>query len=971
MSTSLSLSELDRQLKGELLQDDLSRRIYATDASIYREVPMAVAVPADAADLGVLVRFAHQNGIPLIPRASGTSLAGQCVGNGLVVDITYSFSDILEVNEEDRWVRVQPGLIRDELNRYLQPFGLYFGPNTSTSNRATIGGMIGNNSCGSTSIEYGTTRDHLLEAKVLLSDGTETVFRPLSVPEFEEKCDSEGLEGDIYRHLRSRLADPTRQQAIRDHFPRPEVARRNTGYALDLLLAQQPFDPAGEPFNACTILCGSEGTLALVTEVKLQLDPLPPPHNVVLAAHFDSVSGALEATLLAMKQRPSSCELMDKVILDCTRSNREQEKNRFFLEGDPEAVLMVEFKGENPREAESKAKALIEGLERENLGYAYPLIPSPGSKRVWDLRKAGLGLLSNMQGDAKPVACIEDTAVSLEDLPAYIDEFEALMRSFGQQAVYYAHAGAGELHLRPILNLKTAEGQQHLQEISRASAALVKKYGGSLSGEHGDGRVRAEFIPFMLGKENYELLREIKRVWDPKGILNPGKIVDAPPMASSLRYRPGQLTRELDTAMDFSPEGGLLRLAEKCNGSGDCRKLPSAGGTMCPSFHATRQEKDTTRARANALREYLSFNQDAGSFHRQELGEVLDLCLSCKACASECPSSVDMAALKAEWQYQQYQLFQPDLRDRVFASIGQIQKTGSLFPGLANFFLGQFPFGFWNKRLLNIAPERSLPKLSRMELLKWWKKKGIKGKASEPVKGEVILYADEFTRFGEAEIGIQAVALLRRLGYEVQMPDAPFSGRAHISKGFLKEARNLAERNVSMFHLLAREDRPLLGIEPSAILGFRDEFPRLLRGEWQEKARALSSHTLLIEEFLIRELRAGRIGPRDFPGVPKHILLHGHCHQKALADFESLIELLSLPEQNHVEVIPSGCCGMAGSFGYEKEHYELSMKIGELVLFPAVRNAGPDQIIVAPGTSCRHQIRDGTGHQALHPVEVL
>ncbi len=971
MPTPPALSELARQLKGELLQDDLSRRIYATDASIYREIPLAVALPADSEDLGILVRFAHQNKMPLIPRASGTSLAGQCVGNGLVVDISNAFSGILEVNQEEQWVRVQPGVIRDELNRYLQSFGLYFGPNTSTSNRATLGGMIGNNSCGSTSIEYGTTRDHLLEARVLLSDGTETIFRSLSPDEFEEKCGLEGLEGEIYRHLRSRLSDPVRQQAIRDHFPRPEVARRNTGYALDLLLRQQPFDPAGKPFNACTILCGSEGTLALVTEVKLHLDPLPPPHNVVLAAHFDSVAAALEATLLAMKHRPSSCELMDKVILDCTRSNREQERNRFFLEGDPAAILMVEFKGKNPSEAEFKARALMETLVKENLGYAYPMIPSPGSKRVWDLRKAGLGLLSNLEGDAKPVACIEDTAVSLNDLPAYIAEFEGLMQSFGQQAVYYAHAGAGELHLRPILNLKTAEGQKQLQDISQASAALVKKYRGSLSGEHGDGRVRAEFIPLMLGKENYELLREIKQTWDPNGILNPGKIVEAPPMGVSLRYRAGQITRELDTALDFSPEGGLLRLAEKCNGSGDCRKLPSAGGTMCPSYHATRQEKDTTRARANALREYLSFNQDAGSFHRQELGEVLDLCLSCKACASECPSSVDMAALKAEWQYQQYQLFQPDLRDRVFASIGQIQKTGSRFPGLTNFFLGQFPFGFWNKRFLNIAPERSLPKLSRPELLKWWRKKGIKGKASEPVKGEVILYADEFVRFGEARIGMQAVALLRRLGYEVRMPEAPFSGRAHISKGFLKEARNLAEQNVTQFHLLAREDRPLLGIEPSALLGFRDEFPRLLRGEWQEKARELSQHALLIEEFLIRELRAGRIGPQDFPGAPKHILLHGHCHQKALADFEALVELLSLPEQNHVEVIPSGCCGMAGSFGYEKEHYELSMKIGELVLFPAVRNARPEQVVVAPGTSCRHQIRDGTGRKALHPVEVL
>jgi len=497
------LQQLQAQLDGELYYDKMMRHLYATDASVYRELPMAVALPMHAEDIRKLVAFANENGTSLIPRAAGTSLAGQCVGNGIVVDVSKYMNRILEINAEEGWVRVEPGVIRDELNHVLKEYGFFFGPNTSTANRAMIGGMVGNNSCGTTSIVYGSTRDHVQELEVVLSDGSTAVFHGLDEAGFRQKLEAEGLEGDIYRHLNQTLSVPERQAAIREAFPKASIERRNTGYAIDLLIEQQPFDKAGRPFNFCELLCGSEGTLAFTTAIKIHVDPLPKPKEIVVCAHFNSIPESLEAVLVAMSFQPSACELMDKIILDLTKQNIEQKKNRFFVEGDPEGILMVEFRGDTFEEARDQGKAMIAALEDAGLGYAYPIVEAPKTKQAWDLRKAGLGLLANIPGDAKPVACIEDTAVDIRDLPAYIKEFDQLMANFGQQAVYYAHAGAGELHLRPILDLKTAEGQRLFYEITKAVAELVKKYNGSLSGEHGDGRVRAEFIPLMIGEYNY------------------------------------------------------------------------------------------------------------------------------------------------------------------------------------------------------------------------------------------------------------------------------------------------------------------------------------------------------------------------------------------------------------------------------------------------------------------------------------
>ncbi len=971
MTTNHNFQELAASLEGECHYDHLLRVLYATDASVYRQLPAAVVLPKSAEDIHKVITFANEKGLSIIPRAAGTSLAGQVVGNGIVVDISKYMNQILEVNVEEQWVRVQPGVIRDELNVFLAKHGLFFGPDTSTANRCMIGGMVGNNSCGTTSIVYGSTRDHVMELHTFLSDGSKVVFESINQEAFAKKCEGDTLENQVYRHIREVLSDPGRQETIRDNFPKPSIHRRNTGYAIDELLETNVFTPDKPDFNMCRLLTGSEGTLAFTTEIKLHVNPLPDSEVVVVCPHFDSIRASMKAVLVAMKHQPTACELMDKIILDLTKKNIEQLKNRYFVEGDPEAILMVEFRGKTKDEIIKKAEAFINELKLTGLSYAFPQIFGQATKKVWDLRKAGLGILANLPGDPKAVACIEDTAVDIQDLPDYIDEFAEMMEGYGQRAVYYAHAGAGEIHLRPILDLKTAKDQQLFHDITESTAKLVKKYRGSLSGEHGDGRVRAEFIPLMIGDENYQLLRDLKQVWDPKGIFNPGKIVDAPPMNTDLRYKAEQETPDFDTVFDFSATEGILRAAEKCNGSGDCRKLAFTGGVMCPSYQATRSEKDTTRGRANALREFLTMNTKANPFDHPEVYEAMDLCLSCKGCTAECPSNVDMATLKAEFLHQYYKSNGVPLRSKAIANIASLNSLGALMPGISNFFLSNGLTGGLLKKILSIAPERSLPPLSSVTLRQWFKKNQGRLSPNGTAKGTVYLFCDEFTNFNDAHIGRKAIELLTHLGYTVKMVDHAESGRAHLSKGLLDDAQKLAAKNVATFHSIISAETPLIGIEPSAILTFRDEYPKLVRGEAQEQAKSLAENVFLIDEFLTSEAEKGNIQPGQFTEENKTVLLHGHCHQKALASVDASAFLLSLPKNYQVEVIPSGCCGMAGSFGYEAEHYEVSMKVGELVLFPAVRQADKTTIIAAPGTSCRHQVKDGTGREALHPVEVL
>jgi FAD/FMN-containing dehydrogenase/Fe-S oxidoreductase len=970
MSPSPSdFQRLASELEGTLYFDATTRALYATDASVYRETPQAVAIPRTEEDIVKLVRFAREQGTSLIPRTAGTSLAGQVVGKGIVVDVSHHFTRILEIDGARRRVRVQPGVVRNELNLALAGRGLFFAPETSTQNRCMIGGMVGNNACGANSVVYGSTREHLFSVRAVLSDGSIAEFGPLSPVEFSAKCSSEELEAGIYREIDQLLKDPENRSEISREYPKQSIHRRNTGYALDLLAACNPYTPDGPSFNFCRLLAGSEGTLAFLTEITLLCDPLPPPESALVCVHCGTIDEALRVNLLALRYSPRACELMDDHILECTKANLEQSKNRFFVQGDPGAILAVELAAETREEVSSAATRLESDLRAANLGYHYPVVWGTDQNRVWNLRKAALGLLSNIPGDAKPVAVIEDTAIDPADLPAFVKEFDAILAEHGLSAVHYAHAGSGELHLRPILNLKDEQHIRLFRIVATKVARLVKRYGGSLSGEHGDGRLRGEFLPMMVGKKNFALFRVVKRTWDPAGIFNPGKITDTPPMDASLRYEPGQTVREFKTVLNFSESQGILRAAEQCNGSGDCRKSHLMGGTMCPSFMVTRNERDTTRARANILREVLTRSSDANPFDSDAIAGVMDLCLSCKGCKSECPSNVDVARLKAEWLQQFYDARGVPFRSRLIANYSHSMALASVAPALFNFIVSNSVTAPLFKRFAGFAPERSMPKLHTTTVRRWHRLHANRGGPFS--NGRVFLFCDEFTDYNDAEAGIKAIKLLNRLGYETLIPKHVDSGRAQISKGLLREAQRLAVRNVELLKDVIKQETPMVGIEPSAILGFRDEVPDLVPPHLVTPAKALAKHALLIDEFIAREADKGRIQSDKFTREARKIKLHGHCHQKSLASLTPTVKALELPVNYEVQLIPSGCCGMAGSFGYEAEHFELSMRIGELVLLPAVRSAPSDTLIAAPGTSCRHQIKDGTGRIAQHPAEIL
>jgi FAD/FMN-containing dehydrogenase/Fe-S oxidoreductase len=961
--------QLAAELEGTLHFDATMRTLYATDASVYREMPQAVAFPKTEVDICKLIRFAHKHGTSLIPRTAGTSLAGQVVGGGIVVDVSRHFTRILDTDAPRRHVRVQPGVVRNELNLALASHNVFFAPETSTQNRCMIGGMVGNNACGANSVVYGSTRDHLISARAVLSDGSTAEFGPLSSEEFEAKCSGDTLEASIYRETKRLLADAGNRAEIAREFPKRSIHRRNTGYALDLLAECAPFSSDGPAFNFCRLLAGSEGTLAFLTEITLACEPLPPPVSALVCVHCATIDEALRANIVALRHAPRACELMDHNILECTKANLEQRQNRFFVQGDPGAILAVELAASRREAVAAAAVRLEDELRAAGLGYHYPVVWGSDQNRVWNLRKAALGLLSNLPGDAKPVAVIEDTAIDPEDLPAFVQLFDKILAGHGLSAVHYAHAGSGELHLRPILNLKDREHRRLFRIVGTEVAQLVKRYGGSLSGEHGDGRLRGEFLPMMVGAKNYALFRKIKHAWDPSGIFNPGKITDTPPMDASLRYEPNQAVREFKTVLRFSEARGILRAAEQCNGSGDCRKTHLMGGTMCPSYMATRDERDTTRARANILREVLTRSTKANPFDSDEIAPVMDLCLSCKGCKSECPSNVDVARLKAEWLQQLYDSRGIPMRARLIGSFSSAMALASFAPGVFNFLVTNTATASLFKKFAGFAQGRSIPKLNKIPLRRWHRAHANQNGPFQ--NGRVFLFCDEFANFNDEDVGTKAVRLLNRLGYEVVIPNHVDSGRAQISKGLLRDAQRLAIRNVELLKDVITSETPLVGIEPSAILGFRDEVPDLVPEHLVKAANTLAKDVFLIEEFIAREAERGRIRRDAFTQEARVIRLHGHCHQKSVASLAPTVEALELPVNYKVQVIPSGCCGMAGSFGYESEHFDISMKIFGLVLLPAVRSTPTDTIIAASGTSCRHQIKDGTGRVAYHPAEIL
>ncbi|MEX0325863.1 MAG: FAD-binding and (Fe-S)-binding domain-containing protein [Puniceicoccaceae bacterium] len=969
MKTAQDLKISQGGLDGILSTDPAMRQIYATDASVYEELPRAVAWPRDENDIKALITLAKENEVGLIPRTAGTSLAGQVVGNGIVVDLSRHMTRILEIDAENRTFLVEPGVIRNELNMELANAGLFFGPETSTQNRAMIGGMLGNNSCGSNSIVYGSVRDQVVEVEGFLSDGSYVTLGDLDAAEFSVKCALPGLEGDIHRCLQTILGDSSNRQHLADQSPHPDIPRRNTGYALDLMADTEPFTgDTSKPLNLSRLIAGSEGTLMLATRIRLRCDPLPPPHVALVCAHFTSIDEALQANLISLQATPYACELMDHHILEGTERNLEFRRYRFFIEGNPMALLVTELRDDDADNLDERVAALQSAFKEAGLGYAYPVVRGADCAKVWELRNAGLGLLSNIPGDAKPVPVIEDTAVRPAELPVYIAELtNHLKEAYGIECVHYAHAGSGELHLRPVLDLKTEEGNRLFRQVLEDTAGIVRKYRGSLSGEHGDGRLRGEFIQSMVGERVYGWMCAVKKAWDPDNLFNPGKIIDVPPMNTSLRYTPGQETKDYQTWFRWDSTQGFLRAAEMCNGTAACRKTHLSGGTMCPSYMATRDEKDSTRARANRLRFVLTHGSGTDPFKDEGLKQVMDLCLSCKGCKSECPSNVDVARMKAEVLQQRYDLEGIPLRSRMIGHYADLLKLSAPFAPAWNALFREKDSGNWIKRLLGFAPGRSMPHIASSDERRAFSVPREVKTSSRTV----YLFRDEFTRFLDAHIGNQAIQLLERLGYQPVLIEHPESGRSAFSKGMLKRAKGFAEANVRTFASLVSENEPLVGIEPSAILGFRDEYPDLVDASLKADADKLAPNCLTIEEFLWREMQAGRIKEDSFTEEKARLLVHGHCHAKALSGMEALMGVMNFPRQYMAEAIPSGCCGMAGSFGYEKEHFELSQRVGELVLFPAVREVEEATILVAPGTSCRHQIHDGTGRTALHPVEVL
>ncbi|MBI3455448.1 MAG: FAD-binding protein [Candidatus Rokubacteria bacterium] len=941
--------ELRRVVEGEVRFDDYSRLLYATDASIYQVEPIGVVLPRTADDVRAVLELANRYNVPVLPRGGGTSLAGQAVNHAVVLDFSRFMDRVLEVNRDERWCRVEPGLVQDELNAHVRPLGLLFGPDTSTSNRATVGGMCGNNSAGAHSIAYGKTIDHVLELRCLLADGSEVVLRDLALEELEAKGRGNGLEGQIYREVRRLVAQ--HGDEIRARYPK--ILRRVSGYNLDEFVKDQPF-------GLHRLAVGSEGTLVVVVEMKLGLVPKP-RYTALDVVHYASLEAALESSPDILTTGPYAVELTDKLILDLARENLEQRRRMGFVEGDPQAIMLVEYAGESEVEVRSKVTAFEALRARKGIGYAGHVAVDPAEQQsIWKLRKAGLGLLLGLKGDRKPIAFVEDTAVDPAKLPAFIARFRDVLARHGAAAGYYGHCSVGCLHIRPLINLKEAAGVRQMQAIAEEITALVLEVGGALSGEHGDGRARSPFNERLYGPRLYDAFRQVKRAFDPKGLLNPGNIVDAPPMTEHLRYGPGSTSWEPETLLDFSAQGGFAAAVEMCSGIGVCRK--KLEGTMCPSYMATLDEEHSTRGRANALRAVLSGKVPASDFTGRRLYEVLDLCLECKACKAECPANVDMAKLKYEFLAHYYRAHGLPLRNRLFGHIHRLARLGSALAPVSNWIARSAPNRWLLRSLCGIDRRRPLPAFAGTPFTAWFARHRPGG-AGE--RGTVVLFHDTFNTYQTPDVAIAATQLLEAAGYRVFLPERRCCGRPMISKGMLAEARDSAAYNVARLAGFARQGLPIVGLEPSCLLTLRDEYVDLLRSE---DARLVARQSLLLDEFLQRAWASG--GRPAFSGHGRKALLHGHCHQKALVGTGPTVGVLEAAGYAVTE-IDAGCCGMAGSFGFEAEHYDLSLAIAARRLVPAVKAAAHDVAVCAPGISCRQQIEHTTGRRPKHPAELL
>lgn len=942
-------------ITGEVRFARLDRALYSTDASVYQIVPRGVVFPKSEADVRATLEVCGRAGVPITARGGGTSQAGQSIGPGVILDFSKYLHRILEVNVAERWVRVEPGCVLDDLNQHVKSAGLHFAPDISTASRATIGGMIANNSSGTHSLIHGKTIDHVLALRVLLADGSILETQSLDQAALAQVAARQDRAGQCHRIVRQLALE--HEAEIDRRFPK--IMRRVGGYNLDRFVTQ-----AGGDFNLAHLFVGSEGTLGIVLETKLRLIDLPRA-KAVLVVQFADLLDALAAVPAILAHTPAAVEVMDQYILNSTKLNPEAARLRDFLQGDPGAILIIEFYADTPAELPARLDALVADLRARNVGYHHlRATEATAQARIWKLRTLALGLSMAEKGDAKAISFVEDTAVAPARLRDYIAEFLALIARHGTTAGVYAHASVGCLHVRPVINLKTVEGVQRFEAIARDVAALVLKYGGALSGEHGDGLVRSPFQEQMFGSTLYQAFRTIKRTFDPDNVLNPGKIVDAPPLTANLRYGPAYVTPDVPTTFDFEADGGLVRAAELCAGVGECRK--KRGGTMCPSYQATREEQHSTRGRANTLRLALTGQLGLAGLTDPAVLEALDLCLECKACKSECPTNVDMARLKAEVLHQHHQQHGLPWRNWLFGNVAALSTWGCRLAPLSNWLAGSRAGRWLNEKLLGIDRRRVPPRFARQTFLR-------QATAQEPAsaKPRVVLFPDTFMNLHQPEIGLEALALLRRTS-SVLVPGLQgltavrCCGRPMISNGMLGQASAHARHNVECLYPWAAEGIPILACEPSCILTIKDDYPALLRGELGRQARVVAERCMTFDEHMDQMGAA-----LTFMRGPKQILLQGHCHQCSLVGNAPTLRVLRRLPGATVLDLDAGCCGMAGSFGYEKEHYDISRLVGEQRLFPALRQADPGAVIVAPGFSCRLQISHFTGRQAIHPAELL
>lgn len=948
------VEDLNRRVDGEVRFDKMTRMLYSADASIYQIEPVGVVLPKNADDVIAVVETARRHNVHVLPRGGGTSLAGQTVANAIVIDFSRHMRHIIELNAEEGWVRTQPGIILDELNHKIAHSGLFFTPDPSTSSRGNVGGALGNNSCGAHSIMWGKTVDNVHSLDAILSNGDPAHFGPIDGTQLEAKMRGESLEADIYRSLFS-IGEAHRDEILSRY---PKIQRRVSGYNLDEFVG-------GSAFNMARFVVGSEGTLVTITEAKLALVPRP-KLRALSVIHFDNLIESMEATVATLEMDPAAVELIGSMIIRQAKSNLAYSRITDFIQGDPEALLVVEVVAETEPELMSKLERLEQRIRRDRLGYAMPRLIKPADQaKVWDVRKAGLGLMMNVPGDAKPLPFVEDTAVSPEKLPQFVQRFDEIVRSHDTEAGYYGHASVGCLHIRPLINLKRQDGVDKMVSISDEISDLVLEFGGSLSGEHGDGLVRSPYNEKMFGSRIYHAFRDVKRAFDPQGIMNPGKIVDAPPMTQNLRIGPEYKPIQMQTGFAFAQEGSFAHAIEMCNGQGACRKV--LGGTMCPSYMATRDEEHSTRGRANALRGAMSGALPPESLTSERMRQVMDLCLECKGCAAECPSNVDMAKLKYEFLDKYHKANGHSLRDMLFGNIAAVNRLASFFAPLSNLPLKSALGKQLLERYAGIDKRRTLPPVASQTFTQWFRATG--GSPTSDAKlGTVLLFADTFTNYNHPEIGIAAVKVLRALGYQVILPRAACCGRPMLSKGYMDKAKASARANVDGVYPHIERGAKLVGIEPSCILSFKDEYPDLLADD--PKAKTIAANTMLIEEFLLyaQETHGATL---QYANPPRKVLFHGHCHQKALVGTRPAMQALNAIPDCEASEIPSGCCGMAGSFGMEKERYDISMTIGEMSLFPAIRAQQGDFELVMEGVSCRQQVEHACGKKAKHLVELL